>query len=172
MTVWDVDCGRPVVEDPGPVGGFAAAFTPDGRRLLLARDEGSVLLYDLETGRVDRRWAAPAHVAGFAFAPDGIRVAAWTHDVAKPSFQILEVATGRVVRTIPIPSQADWGIALSPDGTILATPCQDVNIYLWDTANGTPRGILKGHTNGGVWASFHPAGTLLASAGWEGNMRL
>ena len=45
-------------------------------------------------------------------------------------------------------------------------------IYLWDAATGIRRATLEGHTNSGLVAAFHPAGTLLASNGWEGRLRL
>ena len=63
-------------------------------------------------------------------------------------------------------------VAWSPDGTTLATPCDDRKIYLWDAATGIRRATLEGTTNGGLHAAFHPAGTLLASNGWEGRLRL
>src|SRR5262249_17939512 len=63
----------------------------------------------------------------------------------------------------------------SPDGTALATPCEDQKIYLWDAATGTRKATLEGHIyriGWGGWAAFHPAGTLLASTGWEGRIWL
>jgi WD40 repeat protein len=63
-------------------------------------------------------------------------------------------------------------VAWSSDGTMLATTSPDFKIDLWDTATGTRRAILEGLTNAGLKASFHPAGTLLASDGWEGRLRL
>lgn len=57
---------------------------------------------------------------------------------------------------------------------MLVTPCNDrpPKIDLWDTATGTRRATLEGTTSGGLQASFHPAGTLLASNSWEGRIRL
>ncbi len=36
-------------------------------------------------------------------------------------------------------------VAWSPDGTTLATPCDDLKIYLWDAATGIRKAILEGH---------------------------
>ncbi len=84
--------------------------------------------------------------------------------------RIMEVETGRLVRSIPLP--ADATVAWSPDGATLATACEDTKIYLWDAATGIRRVTLEGSTNGGLQAAFHPAGTLLASNGWEGRLRI
>ncbi len=63
-------------------------------------------------------------------------------------------------------------MAWSPDGGTVATPCVDHKIYLWDAATGVRTAVLEGATSLGLEAAFHPAGTLLASNGWEGRLRL
>jgi WD40 repeat protein len=63
-------------------------------------------------------------------------------------------------------------LAWSPDGRTLAMVCNDDKIDLWDAVTGTARSTLVGHSGGGLSASFHPAGTLLASNGYESRLRL
>ena len=48
------------------------------------------------------------------------------------------------------------GIAWSPDGTTLATPCDDLKTYLWDPATGTRKETLEGSTSIIMNAAFHP----------------
>ena len=45
-------------------------------------------------------------------------------------------------------------------------------IYLWDVPNRQQVGVLEGHKNLAVRATFSPAGDLVASNGWEGMLRL
>ncbi len=106
-----------------------------------------------------------------AFRPDGARIAVTLIEQGNPNCRILESATGRLVRLIKLPSlgaMPEW----SPDGTTLATPCDDAKIYLWDPTTGIRKATLAGHADGGLDAAFHPAGTLLASNGWEERLRL
>jgi WD40 repeat protein len=79
---------------------------------------------------------------------------------------ILETETGRLVRSISLPSTWVNFAAWSPDGATLATAYNDDKIYLWDTGTGTRKATLEGRTNGGLTAAFHPSGTLLASNSW------
>jgi WD40 repeat protein/tetratricopeptide (TPR) repeat protein len=170
LTVWDVDRGAVAVNDPGRVTGRAVRFSPDGRRIVLAHEDGHILDYDLATGQLRRRWRGPAQGSprDLAFGPDGVQIAI-TGRATDPTCWILETETGRLVRTIPLPSTGE--LAWSPDGTTLATPGDDQKIYLWEAATGIRKATLEGHVTSGLRAGFHPAGTLLASVDWGDRLR-
>ncbi len=172
LTVWDVDRGTVALEDPGPVFGRAANFSPDGRQVVLAHLDGETSVRDLADGRLVRRWAGPDHTNDLAFRPDGRQVAAATrrHANARDLWQVVDVDTGKVLRSAALPINAE--VAWSPDGRTLATPCGDRRIYLWDPETGARKGLLEGHTNAGLGAAYHPSGLLLVSNGWENRMRL
>ena len=134
----------------------------------MALDDGEVL-YDLSTGQPNQRWRRPAPAHDLDFRGDGARIAI-LYQGKTPTCQILETETAKRVRSIDLPVAGDW-VAWSRDGTTLAM-ASDRTIYLWDAATGVRGATLEGHTNGGVRAAFHPAGTLLASNGWESRLRL
>ena len=63
-------------------------------------------------------------------------------------------------------------IAWSPDGRMLASPCQDQTIRLWDAETGERLRTLEGHT-GAVWSvAFDPAGRTLASGSDDNTVKL
>jgi WD40 repeat protein/Tfp pilus assembly protein PilF len=165
LTIWDVDRGSVLLDDAGRVSGRSAAFRPDSRQFALAHEDGEILLYDLEGGRLPRSWRGPAPGGprDLVFRPDGIQIAI-TSQASAPTCWILETETGRLVRSISLPSRGE--LAWSPDGTTLATACDDRKIYLWEAATGIRKAVLDGHLTGGMRAVFHPAGTLLASVDW------
>ncbi len=167
VKVWDVGQVVIAVHDPGPVGP-QVRFSPDGRRIVLVR-QGKLLDYDLATGRLDRTW--PDRASDLAFRPDGARIAVVDNESKRPACRILEAESGRLVQKFDLRASANWA-AWSPDGHTLATPCQDMKIDLWDTTTGIRRATLEGHTNYGMNAAFHPAGTLLASNDFDGRLRL
>jgi serine/threonine protein kinase/WD40 repeat protein len=171
LTVWDVDRRAVAANDAGPVsGGHTTRFSPDSRRLALAHDDGELLVYDLATGQPSRRWRGPAWAQHLDFRGDGAQIAV-LYAEKSPTCRILETETGRLVRSISLPTGGEW-VTWSPDSTTLATLCDDTKIYLWDAATGTRRATLEGHISQGLRASFHPAGTLLASNGWEDRLWL
>jgi eukaryotic-like serine/threonine-protein kinase len=105
-----------------------------------------------------------------AFRPDGIQIAVTNRNSKQPTCRIIEVESGRIVKNLPLISPAS--IAWSPYGATLALACDNSMIYLYDAATGTETGILAGSALSGLFATFHPAGNLLASNGWENKLRL
>ena len=67
-----------------------------------------------------------------------------------------------------------FSVALSPDGTMLATATRDHDstVKVWSTTNGQQRLALHGHQSG-VWCvAFSPDGKLLVSGAADGTVKL
>ncbi len=169
VTVWDLERGSVAIDNSGNWAWAEARFSPDSRRIVIAHQAEEVVIYDLATGEPEQRWRIPG-LRFVAFSPDGGRIAATNNLTPAPHCQIIEVESGRIVQSFPLHWTAT--VAWSPDGTTLATACDDNKIYLWDAATGGRRATLEGHTNGGLSAGFDRSGTLLASQGWEGRLWL
>ena len=119
VTVWDVTTAAPVGQfsvrssrrKHGPPGGMAAdtawgtavTLTPDGRRAAAATIEGSIFVWDLETGQelladVDNDATGPPHGAlrftadGRLLAPTGNRAGMRLIDVAHKRSQVVAMA--------------------------------------------------------------------------------
>ena len=171
VTVWDTERHKVAVEDPRPVSVNSAEFSPDSRRIAVGLDDGEVVVYDLAGGQASMRHRMPAPPQDLAFRADGNEIAVLYDEQARGTCQILEVRSGRPIRSILLPSTGA-SVAWSADSSMLAVSGGDSKIYLWDTATGTRKATLVGSTSLGITTAFHPAGTLLASTGWEGRLRL
>src|SRR5262245_19353976 len=127
LTVWDVDRRALMLEDAGRIAGHSASFAPDSRALALGHEDDEIVLYDLETPQLPQRWRAPTPrgLRDIAFRPDGVQIAV-TSGTNDPVCSILETETGRLVRSIPLPTRGE--LAWNPDGTTLATTCDDLKI--------------------------------------------
>lgn len=64
------------------------------------------------------------------------------------------------------------GIAVNPDGTIIASASSDTTVRLWDVKRSEAIHVLEAHTNAVNAVSFGPSGKLLASAGADRTLRL
>jgi WD40 repeat protein len=122
------------------------------------------------------------YVVEVAFSPDGTLLATASHD---RTVRLWDVATGQTTRILTGRTSRSltgrtsrsltgdtgylYGVAFSPDGTLLAAISHDRTVRLWDVATGQTTRILTGHMFG---VAFSPDGTLLATTGEDRIIRL
>lgn len=162
--VWDISRGEVVLQFPG-----YPDFSPDGRRVVVPSDQGSLRVYDLESRAEVKRVEVSPGTMHVRFHPkeEKLAVLYW----GRPLVKILDLDTGKVLSELSHPSGVacvDW----HPDGKLLATSCADKLIYLWNTATGQQHAILEGHRAEVRICVFNHGGDLLASYGWDGVTRL
>jgi WD40 repeat protein len=63
-------------------------------------------------------------------------------------------------------------VAVSPDGSLVASGAGDFDIELAELPSGRPRATLRGHRDWVFGLAFSPDGALLASASWDWTARL
>jgi WD40 repeat protein len=172
VRTWDADTGALVKARHVPGTVHRLALAPCGRRLALAATDGTVLVWDAETG--DELLRRPQHadvVSGLAFSPDGrwVASAGWDRQV-----KVWDSRTGRVRFTLPGHTRKVQGLAFSPDGKLLASAGWDATVRLWDAEKGPAAESRKplGHLGPVYAVAFSPDGKRLASAGSNGNLKI
>ncbi|MFB7390340.1 NB-ARC domain-containing protein [Streptomyces microflavus] len=75
-------------------------------------------------------------------------------------------------RTLTGHTDTVYSVAISPEGTWLATASYDGTVRLWDRATGTCTATLTGHTRLVYSVAISPEGTWLATASYDGTVRL
>jgi WD40 repeat protein/serine/threonine protein kinase len=163
------------------------AFSPDGQRLATASDDGIVKLWDARAAEPERTLRHANWVPRAAFFPDGTTIASagWDNMI-----RIWDAATGRPIRALHAEPN-DEGIAqmgdiihtlaISPDGRQVASTNRSGTVRLWDMATGRLRRTLRGHQprtgildrpKRTLGVDFRPDGRQIASAGWDGTVRI
>jgi RNA polymerase sigma factor (sigma-70 family) len=152
---------------------WAVAYSPDGRVLASGSGEatnpGTLVLWDVPTGKVRLRLEQPRGVRCVAFAPDGRRLAAAGWDNA---VRLFDVRTGKVQATLRGHTAAVNALAYSPDGKVLASCSLDQSVCLWDVEKGAELRRLRGHKDWVLSIAFYPDGKTLASVGKDGAVRV
>ena len=75
-------------------------------------------------------------------------------------------------RTLTGHTNLVYGVALSPDGTLLATASADNTAREWNPATGEHIRTFTAHTDSVFGVAFSPDGTLLATASWDQTVRV
>ncbi|CCH34934.1 pentapeptide repeat-containing protein [Actinosynnema sp. NPDC047251] len=113
------------------------------------------------------------HVDGdlehLAVAPDGSTVATSRVD---ESVQLVEVSSGRLLRTVAFGSGDVAGIVFSPDATRVATISHNAKVTVWDVATDQVITSFPSGLFGPYRAVFSPDGTQIAMASDRGSAGL
>ena len=145
----------------GPI--WSVAFSPDGKTLATAVDDGAVKLWDLRNGNVtDTINAHDGPIWSVAFSPDGGRMATASDD---GTAKVWDAKTCVVLHTLQHVTSVR-AVAFAPDGKTLATASRNGSVRLWDTATGKERDVhIQGHKGIVMSLAFAPDGQTVASAG-------
>jgi RNA polymerase sigma factor (sigma-70 family) len=145
----------------------AVGISEDGTRVASASWDGTLRVWDANTGRELRRFRLPGG-ASAAFTPDGKAVAGGGMD---KSFHVWELATGKELLHVPGLENSVMALRFAPDGRTLATLSSPV-IRVWDLATRTELRRLAGPEKGVYSMAFSPDGKLLAGGCEDRSIRV
>jgi serine/threonine-protein kinase len=194
ITLWDVATGRIRATCHGHEGPVRSlAFHPDGRTVVSASFDGTIRFWEAASGRTARE---PIRLKGappncVVVSRDGTTLAANTtppfgvldddsqknSSVANPARAIViwDWASQKEIRTLVGCRDTILGLALSPDGRMLASAGGvpgaegEGEVKLFDLTTGRIIANLVGHSRWVECVAFSPDGKILASAGGWGD---
>ena len=139
------------------------AFSPDGRHLATACEDGTLKLWDTGSWQCLHTFLKGAgDVVTVDFSPDG-RLLAVSGE--RPQIRLYEVSSRKFVGTLAGHTSKVRSVTFSPDSKRLASASDDRGIRVWNIQKQTCDLVLHGHFDGVNDVAFSPDGRLLASAG-------
>ena len=170
VRVWDTDTGEQLTEVTYRDAGWAAAptFSPDGRMLAVHWPEfGLAQVVDLASGRVEAEVGYP--VMDQEFSADGRTLVLGSGE--EDGLLVLDLATGETTTWgSEIHSTSD--IAVSPDGSLVASVHADGGVRIWDAATGEPRITAFPHGSDVFSVDWSADGTRLATGSFDGDVKV
>jgi WD40 repeat protein len=179
LRVWETATGRPVRVLKAGAELHGVAWSPDGKRLATGDVYGEVCLWDAPTGAREgalKNEKFYGRVRSLAFSPDARVLVASSADTAG-TIRVWAVGQDKGEAALSLQrgmahGHYIWGMALSPDGELLATGAQDTTIKVWSTKTGQLLNVLRGHTATVNALAFAPDGKRLASVGHDRAVKL
>jgi WD40 repeat protein len=170
--------------------GTMVAMAPDGRTLAVATPDigHTIALYETTTFQLRRKLhfkpegfgnfqvaglggigggiavdpsGRLTDLAALRFTPDG-KGLFWTSGTTT---RLVDLAKGKEIRRFGGQEDSVSGIAVSPDGKLLAGAGGDGTVQFWDVASGTVLGSLTGHRGAVSAVAFTPDGQTVISGG-------
>jgi WD40 repeat protein len=161
LRIFDIATGRLLHELPGHKGGVTSvAWSSDGKRIVSGGLDRSMRLWDAVQGKaLEPVFNQPQQVYGVAFLSDKDETVSTCQD---GTVTVWDLTKGDARLKLPGPRGAQ-SVAVSPDGKKIAVGYWDRIIRLWDSGDGKPLAMLRGHTFGVYGLAFSPDGKTLAS---------
>jgi WD40 repeat protein len=162
---------------PHPLGVAAVDFGPAGKILATGDGDGTVRIWNTQSGALVRAYSAHTSANGLdvvAFSPDGKTLATGGDDNA---VRIWDVATGAAVTAVNTSLDRVSSIAFSPDGQSLAAAGIEQDMaevwHLHNQAEPTLSFRLKRPiVSGTIAVAFSPDGGRLATGGHGGTVQI
>ncbi|MEH2123766.1 NB-ARC domain-containing protein [Nostoc sp.] len=136
------------------------SFSPDSQTLAINRHDGSIAVWNVQTGDLDQWSAHSASVWAVLFSPGGQVLASSSED---RTVRLWDVQTHRCLQVLRGHESSIRAIAFDPSGQWLASGGYDNTIRLWDVQTGACLRLLQGHTDSVFTVAFDPSGQRLAS---------
>lgn len=176
VKLWTLDTGAVQTLYQGEQGIASLAFSPDGGKLALGVEDGSVLLFSGIDTEIEAKERKPIRLLGhkgsvlsLRFSPDGRMLATGSLD---HTIRLWSGASGACLHTLDAGGSGIEHLIFFNDGKRLASLGGEANARLWNTENGERMDVLRGHRARVTTMALSPDGTRLATGGNDGMIRL
>jgi WD40 repeat protein len=159
--IFTIDAGEPV---------RAAAFSPDGARVVIGGDGPIGQIWDTSSGlELVTLKGHEYALTCVAFSPDGQMVATASRD---KTARLWDPHSGESLSILSGHQGVVTSVAFSPDGTRVATGSYDNTARIWDRASGGEVRVLWGHTESVLSVAFSADGKRLVTGSADRTARV
>jgi WD40 repeat protein len=143
-------------------------LTPDGKKLISGSWDGTVRVWDVDTGKADPILEShKSKIYSVAVSRDGKRAASGGGNGEVYLWDLESNAELAHLEGHDEESEVN-GIAFTPDGKRVVTAASDGDIRIWDAANGKDLGKIEGPKDGIIAMALSPDGKRALIAGGNG----
>ena len=169
LSRWALQEGPAQVVIPHADALHAAAWSPDGKRLVIASSGKIALVRNADgTGEPVVLRGHEERVFSASFSPDGERVVTASWDKTARVWS----ADGKGEPLVFRHDKALYSAAWSPDGKRIVTASSDKTARVWNADGSGEPLVFRGHEANVVWAAWSPDGKRIVTASWDKTARV
>jgi WD40 repeat protein len=163
LRVWDVQKGTEILKIEHPGQAAMAIFTPNGKFIVSASDDGNAYLWDAENGEKIRAFKGhTAAVEGLAFNAAGTQLLTSSSD---STVRLWSAATAREIQKFTGHTGMVRRVAFHPDGKHAVSGGRDGFVRMWDLETAREAKQFKSSSNWADSFAVSKDGKLLAVGG-------
>lgn len=152
---------------------YAAALSPDGKVVATGTGERTLTLWDVQTGQPIKQLQAHGDaIYCVQYSHDGRQLASagGSTDGGDTTCRLWDDVSGNRLQ-YPGHERQVYGLAFSPDDSLLASGSSDKTIRIWNLGIAKYH-LLQGHTSDVYRVTFSPDQQRLASVSQDGSLRI
>jgi len=175
IRVWDVESGKELKtihhKDISWGCFLSVAYSPDGKLIASAVGRKSIKLWDSGIGAELMTLSTESGINRVAFSSDGNRIISGDNG---GNITFWEIASGRELMTIQAYQDRVRGVAVTPDGSRIASVGgeKDTGIKVWDAKTGNLVMTPRSHDARAFSVAFSPDGKYVASGGADNMIKV
>lgn len=140
----------------------SAQFSPDGKWIVTASNDGTAKIWDAQTGKFLQDLKGHAgSVRSAQFSPDGKRIVTASWD---STAKIWDAQNGKLLQDLKGHTGSVKSAQFSSDGKWVVSASNDCSAILWEASTGNILHDLKGHSSHVSSAQFSSDGKLIVTA--------
>jgi WD40 repeat protein/serine/threonine protein kinase/tetratricopeptide (TPR) repeat protein len=145
------------------------AVTPDGKQVVAGCQDGTIRIWDIQSGKEIRRLAHYRAVHAIAVTADGRQILSASDDT---TIRLWDLNTGREIHRFEGHAASVVDAVLSPDGRRMVSAGNDRTLRLWNAESGREIRRFDGYTDDIGRLAISPNGRHVLSGGRDRAVRL